>query len=742
MSPVVPAGAGEITPVELKDALKERYLAYALSTITARSLPDVRDGLKPVQRRLLYAMRELGLDPDRAFKKCARVVGDVIGKFHPHGDASVYEALVRLAQDFSQRYPLVDGQGNFGNVDGDNAAAMRYTESRLTAVAAALLAGIDDDTVDFRPTYDGSEDEPAVLPAAFPNLLANGATGIAVGMATSIPPHNAGELLRALAFLLERPKSAAPVVLADLMNFVQGPDLPTGGVLIEPTAVIAEAYRTGRGSLRLRARWEREDLGHGQYQVVVTEVPFQVQKARLVERLAELLAAKKLTLLADLRDESTDRVRLVLVPRSRTVPPDLLMAQLFRTTDLEVRLSLNMNVLDANGVPGVKGLQALLEDFIAHRMVVLLRRSNHRLRRIGERLEILDGYLKAFLDIDRVIRIIRDEDEPRPVLMVAFDLSERQAEAILNLRLRNLRRLEEISLKAEQAKLRKEQAELQALLADEGRRRRALAREMKDAERRFADPRRTLVEEAAEVDPALLEAPVERVPVTVICSAKGWIRAQRGHVEDGEALRYKEGDEGRFVIKAQSSDRLLLVASDGRCYLLPVDRLPSGRGQGEPLGLLVDVGKGAGILDLLVHDPKGRVVLASASGRGFVAEEAEIAAQTRAGRQVMNLKDGDRLKLVRKVQGDHVAVVGENRKLLVFSLKDLPVMARGQGVTLQRYKDGGLSDLTTLTLEGGLSWQLQGGRNRQERDLARWRGARGQAGALAPTGFPRDNRFA
>ena len=590
----------DATPIDLRDAIKERYLAYALSTITSRSLPDARDGLKPVQRRLLYAMRELKLDPGSAFKKCARVVGDVIGKFHPHGDVAVYEALARLAQDFSQRYPLIDGQGNFGNVDGDNPAAMRYTEARLTAVAAALLDGIDEDTVDFRPTYDGSEDEPAVLPAAFPNLLANGASGIAVGMATSIPPHNVGELFAALAYLLERPKAAPPPPLAEVMRFIKGPDLPTGGVLIEPPGVVAEAYATGRGSLRLRAAWVKEDLGYGQYQVIVTEIPYQVQKARLVERLAELLNAKKLALLGDLRDESTEAIRLVLVPRSKNVPAELLMASLFRASDLEVRLSLNMNVLDAAGVPRVMGLIDLLGAFVDHRMVVLVRRSEHRSRRIAARLEILDAYLKAFLDIDRVIQIIRDEDAPKPVLMRAFDLNERQAEAILNLRLRNLRRLEEMALKDERAKLEAEGADLQALLADETKRRKALARQMKAGAKTFAGARRTLVEEAAEIDPALLDAPVERFPITVVGSQKGWVRALRGHVEGGD-LRFKEGDGPRFLLPAQNTDKLLVVATDGRCYLIPADRLPSGRGQGEPLSLLIDLGK-AGILDLLLHD--------------------------------------------------------------------------------------------------------------------------------------------
>jgi topoisomerase-4 subunit A len=735
--------AEPVQPVDINAALSERYLAYALSTITARSLPDVRDGMKPVQRRLLYAMQQLRLDPQGGFKKCARVVGDVIGKYHPHGDVAVYDALVRLAQTFAQRYPLVDGQGNFGNIDGDNAAAMRYTEARLTPVAMALLEGIDEDTVDFRDTYDGSEREPVVLPAAFPNLLANGSAGIAVGMATSIPPHNAGELLEALAFMLERPKDE-PALTEDLLRFVRGPDLPTGGVLVEPREAIVEAYAGGRGALRLRARWEVERLPHGQYQVVVSEIPYQVQKGRLIERLAELLAARKLPLLGDFRDESTDKVRIVLVPRARNVPPEALMEQLFRLTELETRLALNMNVLDAEGVPRVMGLRQILEAFIAHRMEVLVRRSRHRLARIEERLEILDGFLVVFLDIDRVIRIIREHDEPRPELMRAFALSERQAEAILNLRLRNLRRLEELELKRERDRLRRERRELTALLGDEGRRRERLREQMLATRDRFAqDPgwaRRTTLGEVPTVAPELLEASVERVPMTVVCSRKGWIRAVRGKVEDASELKYKEGDGECFVMPALSTDRLDVFTSDGRCFQLAVDRLPGGRGLGEPLGLLVDLAKGAEIVTLRVHEPEGRVLLASAGGRGFMAELKELAAQTRAGKQVVNLGEGDRLVAVSPVAGDHVAALGENMKLLIFPLDELPVMGRGRGVTLQRYRDGGLVAAWTLSLEVGLSW-AQGQRTRQEKDLRPWLGRRGAAGRLAPRGFPREGRL-
>jgi topoisomerase-4 subunit A len=729
-----------VLPVDINKALSERYLAYALSTITARSLPDVRDGLKPVQRRILYAMQQLRLDPAGGFKKCARVVGDVIGKFHPHGDAAVYDALVRLAQSFAQRYPLVDGQGNFGNVDGDNAAAMRYTESRLTPVAMALLEGIDEDAVDFRDTYDGSEREPVVLPAAFPNLLANGSAGIAVGMATSIPPHNAGELFEAIALMLERP-AGAPVSTEDLLRFVQGPDLPTGGVLVEPRDVVAEAYASGRGTLRLRARWDVERLAHGQYQVVVSEIPYQVQKSRLIERLAELLAGKKLPLLADFRDESTEAVRIVLMPRARSVPPEALMEQLFRLTELETRLALNMNVLDARGVPRVMGLRQILEAFIAHRMEVLVRRSRHRLGRILERLEILDGFLVVFLDLDRVIRIIREHDEPKAELMRAFELSERQAEAILNLRLRNLRRLEEIELKRERDRLRRERKDLTALLGDDGLRRKRLREQMLASRDRFAgDPgwaRRTLLGEAPTVAPELLEAPVERVPMTVVCSQKGWIRAIRGRFEDPAELRYKEGDGERLILAAQSTDRLDMFTSDGRCYQLAVEKLPGGRGLGEPLGLLVDLAQSAELVALRVHDQAGRVLLATAAGRGFLAELKDLAAQTRAGKQIVNLADGDRLAVVAPVEGDHVAVLGENLRLLIFPLGDLPVMGRGRGVTLQRYRDGGLVAAWTLALEAGLSW-AQGQRTRQEKDLRPWLGRRGAAGRLAPRGFPRE----
>jgi topoisomerase-4 subunit A len=735
-----PAPTGSIEPIPFADALSRRYLAYALSTITARSLPDVRDGLKPVQRRVLYAMLKLRLDPDSGYKKCARVVGDVIGKYHPHGEVAIYDALVRLAQEFAQRYPLVDGQGNFGNIDGDNAAAMRYTEARLTEVARALLDGIDQDTVDFRPTYDGGDEEPVVLPAAFPNLLANGTSGIAVGMATSVPPHNAGELCRALCRLIDHPDTSTEA----LLDQVRGPDLPTGGVLVEPWESVVQTYRSGRGSLRLRARWQREDVGHGQYQVVVTEMPYQVPKARLIERMAELLAARKLSLLADLRDESTDEVRLVLVPRARTVPAELLMEQLFRQTELEVRLALNLNVLDAEGVPRVMGLKQVLEAFLDHRMIVLIRRSRHRLGKIEDRLEVLAAYQVAYLNLDEVIRIIREEDEPKVELVSAFGLSERQAEAILNMRLRNLRRLEEQALIKEQRGLKGERRELKELLADETRRRAKLKEELEETAARFGDGplgrRRTTLGDLPTLEAEALEEPVERLPVTVVCSRQGWIRVLRGHLEDEAELKYKEGDGPQFVLRAESTDKLLLISSDGRGYLLPVDRLPGGRGQGEPLRLQIDLGRGAEPVMLTVHRPEGKVLFASSRARGFVAEAQAIGAQTRAGKQVFNLDEGERVVVAAPVEGDHVATVGSNRKLLIFPLDELPVMSRGKGVLLQRYRDGELADARVLRLDEGLSWQAGKG-VRTVSDLTPWLGRRAQAGRMAPHGFPRTNRF-
>jgi topoisomerase-4 subunit A len=731
----------ESTEIEkpLADALGERYLAYALSTIVSRSLPDVRDGLKPVHRRLLYAMRELRLAPSGAPKKSARVVGDVIGKFHPHGDAAVYEALVRLAQDFAQRYPLVDGQGNFGNIDGDNAAAMRYTEARLTEVAEALLDGLDEDAADFRPTYDGEGEEPVVLPAAFPNLLANGSAGIAVGMATSIPPHNAGEVCDALLLLLRKPDASVEA----LVDKMPGPDFPTGGVLVEPRASVVEAYRTGRGSFRLRARWVREPLGQGTYQVVVTEIPYQVQKSRLVERIAELLAERKLPLLEDVRDESAEDVRLVLVPKSRNVDPDVLMEQMFRQTDLEVRASLNMNVLDRNTVPRVMALPDVLQAFIDHRLEVLERRSRHRLAKIDHRLEVLGGYLVAYLNIDEVIRIIREEEEPKTALMARFDLTEVQANAILDMRLRALRKLEEFEIRKEHDGLTAERAGLLALLDDPGLRRDAVGREIADVKKRFGKAtklgrRRTDVADAPPEVEVPAEALVEREPITVLLSEKGWIRAVRGHLADASEAKYKEGDRERFVLRCETTDRLHLFASDGRFYTLSADKLPRGRGFGEPVRLMVDLDQAEPVA-LLRHRPGGRLVVASSDGRGFSVAEDEVLAQTRAGRQVLNVQAPAVARACVPVEGDAVAVIGNNRRLAVFRIEDLPEMQRGRGVVLQKYADASLSDLTTFSLEAGLSWR-SGERTRTE-DMRPWLAGRGAAGKIPPTGFPKHNRF-
>ena len=731
---------GDIRPTPLAEALSQRYLSYALSTITARSLPDVRDGLKPVHRRLLHAMRELRLNPDAAFKKCARIVGDVMGKYHPHGDTAIYEALVRLAQSFAQRYPLVDGQGNFGNVDGDNPAAMRYTEARLTAVAEALLDGLDADTVDFRATYDGEEREPVVLPAAFPNLLANGATGIAVGMATSVPPHNAGEICQALLHLIRHPNAG----VEKLVELMPGPDFPTGGIVVEPAESILEAYRTGRGGFRLRARWTVEKGQRGTYVVVVTEIPYQVPKSRLIERIAALLQERRLPLLADVSDESAEDVRIVLEPRSGKVDPAQLMEHLFRQTELEVRIPLNMNVLDAAGTPRVMTLPEVLRAFLDHRHEVLVRRTRHRLGEIDRRLEVLAAYLVAYLNLDEVIRIIREEDEPKATLMRTFELSDVQAEAILNMRLRSLRRLEEMEIRKEHDRLSAERDDLNDLLADEGRRWSRIAEEIRDIRKRFGagllGDRRTHFDGPPPAELAAPETLVEREPITVICSAKGWIRAIKGHLPEGPDVRYKDGDQGRFWLHAETTDRLLVFASNGRLYTLTCDRLPGGRGHGEPIRLMVDLPNDHDIVSLLVHRPDGRLLVAASDGRGFVAPEAEVVAQTKAGKQVLNLGEGARAAVCRPVAGDHVAVAGANRKLLVFPLADLPEMARGRGVMLQRYKDGGMADVRTLTLAEGLSWRM-GERQRTERDLTPWLGQRGQAGRLAPRGFPADNRF-
>ncbi len=746
--------AFEILDKQLADALGERYLSYALSTIVSRSLPDVRDGLKPVHRRLLFAMNQLKLDPNTMPKKSARVVGDVIGKFHPHGDQSVYDALVRLAQDFAARYPLVEGQGNFGNIDGDNAAAMRYTEAKLTAVAKAMLDGIDEDAIDMRPTYDGEGEEPIVLPAAFPNLLANGAAGIAVGMATSIPPHNVGELCDALRLIVDRellPANPKPVTVDDLVTLIPGPDFPTGGVLVESRDTVREAYRTGRGSFRIRAKWAKEPLGQGTWQVVVTEIPYQVQKSRLIEKMAELLAEKKLPLLEDVRDESAEDIRLVLVPKSRNVDPAVLMEQLFRHTDLETRFSLNMNVLDGGLVPRVMTLHEVLHAFLDHRRDVLERRSRHRLGKIDHRLEVLAGYLIAYLNLDEVIRIIREEDEPKQELMRTFSLTDVQAEAILNMRLRSLRKLEEFELRKEHEALTRERAELAALLEDPKKRWKAIGAEIADMKKKFGQAtalgaRRTEVADAPAEIVVPVDALIEREPITVFLSEKGWIRAVAKHLPPAEVAeaKYKEGDGERFVLHAETTDKLLVFASNGKFYTLSADKLPRGRGFGEPVRLMVDLGD-AEIMTVLRYRPGQKLVVASSDGRGFQVPADEVIAQTRAGKQVLNVGDGVTAMVAVPVDGDAIAVIGNNRKLLVFKLEELPEMARGKGVTLQKYKDASLSDLKVFTLADGLSWQLGGSGERTRTvtlpELSGWMLSRASQGKLPPTGFPKNNKF-
>jgi topoisomerase-4 subunit A len=732
--------AGNIEPTALSEALSERYLAYALSTIMSRSLPDARDGLKPVHRRLIYAMHQLKLDPRSGFKKCARVVGDVMGKFHPHGDSSIYEALVRLAQDFSSRFPLIEGQGNFGNIDGDNAAAMRYTESRLTEIAELLLRGIDENAVDFRPTYDGEESEPVVLPGAFPNLLANGAAGIAVGMATSIPPHNAGELCQAAMHLIANPQAST----SDLLAHMRGPDFPTGGELVEDEATLLAAYETGRGSLRTRARWVKEAQKNGTWVIVVTEIPYQVQKSKLIEQVALLLEEKKLPLLADIRDESDEKIRLVLEPKSRTVDADMLMASMFRATALESRFAMNMNVLDASRTPRVMGLKALLRCWLDHRHEVLVRRSGHRLEAIARRLEILDGYLAVFLNLDEVIRIIRTEDEPKPVLMNSFKINEVQAEAILNMRLRSLRRLEEEEIRVEHKKLSAEQKALQSLLKDEGKRWEMISGEIAEVAKKFGGgalgTRRTQISAAAPVVEIVAEALVEREAITVILSQKGWIRAQKGHLAEDAELKFKEGDRLAFLLRCESTDKIALLATNGRVYTIKASDIPRGRGDGQAIRLLAELANEDGVLALFLPDAAAKYLVASSAGRGFILPGAELASERRAGKTIMTLKPGEEWAACVKVTGTHAAVIGQNRKLLIFPLEELPEMPRGAGVLLQKYKDGGLADVKTCNLAEGLTWRL-GEKTRTEAKLTEWLGNRAGAGRLPPNGFPKSGRF-
>jgi topoisomerase-4 subunit A len=725
-------------------ALSERYLVYALSTITARSLPDVRDGLKPVHRRLLWAMRLLRLDPAGAYKKSARVVGDVIGKYHPHGDQSVYDAMVRLAQSFALRYPLVDGQGNFGNIDGDNAAAYRYTEARLTAVATQLMAGLDEGTVGFKPTYNGEEEEPEVFPGLFPNLLANGASGIAVGMATSIPPHNVCELLDAATHLIDNPQAET----RDLLDFVSGPDFPTGGVVVDTKEAIALAYETGRGGFRLRATVTVEKEKGGGWHLLVSEIPYGVQKGKLIEQIAELIANKKLPILADVRDESDEAVRVVLEPRSRTVDPQLLLESLYRLTELEVRFPLNLNVLDATRTPGVMSLKQVLAAWLTFQIEVMLNRATTRIGKIDDRLELLDGFLVAFLNLDRVIEIIRTEDEPKAVMIAEFALTDRQAEAILNMRLRSLRRLEEFEIGKERAALAKERDELARLIESPVKQRNRLKKDIAGVRAKYGDERRTRIEEGsgsrAEID---WSAMIEKEPITVILSQRGWIRALRGHValDDKETLKFREGDALQLAFHAQTTDRLLLVGENGRVYTLGGDKLPGGRGFGEPVRLSIDLPAEVEIAGLFVVRPEMKLLVASSDGRGFVTSGEAVLAETRKGKQLLNLREGARLAVLKAIpaNADSVAVLGENRKLLLFNLPELPEMGRGAGVQLQRYRDGGLADVTALKLADGLSWSMGGesGRTRTEADLTPWRAIRGASGRMAPMGFPRSNRF-
>ncbi|WP_395003790.1 DNA topoisomerase IV subunit A [Cypionkella sp.] len=759
----------KIEPVTLAEplarAIGERYLTYALSTIMHRALPDARDGLKPVHRRILYAMRELKLSATSAFRKSAKISGDVMGNYHPHGDAAIYDAMARLAQDFNVRYPLVDGQGNFGNIDGDNPAASRYTEARLTAIAETLMEGLAENCVDFRPNYDGTLEEPIVMPAAFPNLLANGSSGIAVGMATNIPPHNLDELIQGCHAMLANPDLADE----ELVRLIPGPDFPTGGVIVEPREAIAEAYRTGRGSFRTRAKWSVEDLGRGTWQIVVTEIPYQVQKSKLIEKLAEVIQTKKVPLLADVRDESADDIRIILEPRARTVEPEMLMAALFKSTDLESRFSLNMNVLIDGRQPKVCSLKDVLRAFLDHRREVLRRRSQHRLEKIDHRLEILEGFIITFLNLDRVIDIIRYDDEPKAALMAEDwgkkhrrassekdyiapakggegELTEVQAEAILNMRLRSLRRLEELELISERDALMLERAGLVDLLESDTLQWQQIGRELEEIRSKFGKDtvlgrRRSEFADAGEVEEVSFEAMIEREPITVICSQMGWIRALKGHVDLTTEQKFKDGDAARFAFHAETTDKILLVGANGRFYTLIGVNLPGGRGMGEPVRLMVDLPNDSEIVDLQIFRACEKMLVASSAGDGFVVASDEVLAQTKAGKQVLSLGAGVKTAVCRKVTGDHVAVVGDNRKVLVFPLSDLPEMAKGKGVRLQKYKDGGLSDATTFVLAEGLAWKDPAGRTRTETDLAEWIGARASAGRMAPRGFPRDNRF-
>ena len=731
----------KIKDVQLAEELSKRYLSYAMSTIVSRSLPDVRDGLKPVHRRLMYAMRQLHLDPKSGFKKCARVVGDVIGKYHPHGDSAVYGAMARLAQDFSVRYPLVDGQGNFGNIDGDGPAAMRYTEARLTDFAMALMEGLNDNAVDFMETYDGEENEPLVMPAAVPNLLCNGTSGIAVGMATNIPPHNLSEICDALLYMIENPQCE----IEPLVQKIKGPDFPTGGVIVDKFQNILDAYTSGKGVFKIRAKWEKEDLGHGQYQIVVTEIPYMVQKAKLVEKIAELLINKKIPLLNDIRDESAQDVRIVLEPKSRLVDAGLLMEHLFRQTELESRFNMNMNVLDSDGVPRVMSIKEVLGEYLKHRHNVLLRRTNYRLDKINYRLEILSGYLTAYLNLDRIIEIIREEDDAKAAMIEEFSLTDNQAEAILNMKLRSLRKLEESQIREEYDELSREKDGLESLLSDEGKQWEALAAEIKQTKERFGKKtalgrRRTEFAEVSEVVEVPIEALIEKEPVTVILSQKGWIRGLKGHCDLKSEFKFKEEDELAFAIHAQTTDKIIILDSSGKFFNIQANEIPTGRGFGQPLRLMVDISNNDNVVAMFVYEPKTSYLLATGEGRGFIVDDSHIIAQTRNGRKIMNVAEGEKTAFCVRVAGDMIAVVGENRKLLVFKSEEVPTMARGRGVVLQKYKDGGLSDIQFFNEAEGFSFSRSGGTG-IETDLRTWLGHRGQTGKAVPFGFPKNNKF-
>lgn len=731
----------KIKDVQLAEELSKRYLSYAMSTIVSRSLPDVRDGLKPVHRRLMYAMRQLHLDPKSGFKKCARVVGDVIGKYHPHGDSAVYGAMARLAQDFSVRYPLVDGQGNFGNIDGDGPAAMRYTEARLTDFAMALMEGLNDNAVDFMETYDGEENEPLVMPAAVPNLLCNGTSGIAVGMATNIPPHNLSEICDALLYMIENPQCE----IEPLVQKIKGPDFPTGGVIVDKFQNILDAYTSGKGVFKIRAKWEKEDLGHGQYQIVVTEIPYMVQKAKLIEKIAELLINKKIPLLNDIRDESAQDVRIVLEPKSRLVDADLLMEHLFRQTELESRFNMNMNVLDSDGVPRVMSIKEVLGEYLKHRHNVLLRRTNYRLDKINYRLEILSGYLTAYLNLDRIIEIIREEDDAKAAMIEEFSLTDNQAEAILNMKLRSLRKLEESQIREEYDELSREKDGLESLLSDEGKQWEALAAEIKQTKERFGKKtalgrRRTEFAEVSEVVEVPIEALIEKEPVTVILSQKGWIRGLKGHCDLKSEFKFKEEDELAFALHAQTTDKIIILDSSGKFFNIQANEIPTGRGFGQPLRLMVDISNNDNVVAMFVYEPKTSYLLATGEGRGFIVDDSHIIAQTRNGRKIMNVAEGEKTAFCVKAAGDMIAVVGENRKLLVFKSEEVPTMARGRGVVLQKYKDGGLSDIQFFNEAEGFSFSRSGGTG-IETDLRTWLGHRGQIGKAVPFGFPKNNKF-